>query len=125
MNEVTTTQGKIDLARARAGEIPMPQITHMALGTGGHVAGDPTTPVPPDPGQTELDNEVLRKPVTVTRVDNTVKYSIELGETEGNGEVITEAGLIDNNGALVAVKTFGGKTKEVDTTLVLDWTEDF
>lgn len=125
MNEVTTTQGKIDLARARAGEIPIPKITHIALGTGGHEPGDPTKPVPPSPDQLALENEILRKPVSIERTGNVNRYWIELGKDEANGQVITEEGLIDENGTLVAVKTFGGKTKEIDTTLVFDWYENF
>ena len=125
INEVTTTQGKIDIARARAGEIPMPQITYIALGTGGHEAGDPTKPIPPSTDQSALENEIVRKIVTSQRTNNVIKYTIELEKVEANNEVITEAGLIDNNGTLVAVKTFGGKTKELDTTLVFYWDESF
>ncbi len=125
MNEVTTTQGKIDLARARAGEIPIPKIAYIALGTGGHEPGDPTKPVPPSPDQLALENEILRKPVSIERTGNVNRYWIELGKDEANGQVITEEGLIDENGTLVAVKTFGGKTKEIDTTLVFDWYENF
>ena len=63
--------------------------------------------------------------MSIERTGNVNRYWIELGKDEANGQVITEEGLIDENGTLVAVKTFGGKTKEIDTTLVFDWYENF
>lgn len=125
MNEVTTTQARTDFAKARAGEIPLPKITHMALGTGGHQLGDVTKPVPPNPDAISLEAEVLRKVVTVTRNVTAVNYKCEIGPLEANGVIFTEAALIDQNGKVVAFKTFGGKTKENDVSLSFDWDENF
>lgn len=66
MNEVTTTQGRIDLAKVRAGEIPIPKITHIALGTGGHQPGDPTKPVPPLPTRLPLKVRFYESPLPLS-----------------------------------------------------------
>ncbi|WP_459997289.1 phage tail-collar fiber domain-containing protein [Paradesulfitobacterium aromaticivorans] len=122
---MTTTTARIDMAKARMGEILMPKITQMAVGTGGHDPLDITKPIPPTPDQIALEQEILRKPVTATRMDNSIHYVMELGKDEANGYVITEQALIDEKGAVVAVKTFAGKAKDQDTTLALDWYEYF
>jgi len=124
--EVTTTQARIDMARARKGEIPLPKITHIAFGTGGHAPGDPYTPLSPSPDDTQLENEVLRKTVTVSLpIATTIRYTAEILSSDGiDGTIITEAGLLDENGTLVARKTFPGKEK-TDLNLKFDWDEVF
>ncbi len=126
MYQVATTQGRIDLAQARAGLVPLKHITHIALGTGGHALDDPSTPVPPTADDLALETEIVRKAVSVSMVDSmTVRYSISIAKIEQNGTVFTEAGLFDEGGVMVARQTFSGKTKEADIIMNFDWDEPF
>lgn len=127
MNSVTTKQARIDMAKARNGEIPLPQVTHIAFGTGGHQVGDVTKPVSPSENDTALEHEVIRVPVvTKTRInDTTVRYTVSLTGNQADGQALTEAGLIDGNSKLVARKTFGAKVKEPDVTMDFEWDEEF
>ncbi|NHM25472.1 hypothetical protein G7K71_08685 [Desulfofundulus sp. TPOSR] len=127
MNTVTTKQARIDMARARAGEIVLPQVTHIAFGTGGHEPGDVTKPIPPSENDTALEQEVIRVPIASrTRInETTVRYKVSLAGDQANGMPLTEAGLIDSNGRLVARKTFGAKVKEPDVSMDFEWDEEF
>lgn len=127
MNSVATMLSRISMAKARNGEAPLPQITHIAFGTGGHEGGDITEPVKPSQDDTQLENEVLRKPIASAEriTDTTVRYTVTLGEGEGNGYALTEMGLIDSNGELAARKTMGAKTKEPDVEMEFYFDEEF
>ncbi|MCR4443485.1 MAG: phage tail protein [Peptococcaceae bacterium] len=116
---VTTTNARNKLARARKGEIPIPTITNMVFGTGGHNPGDTNTPVPPTPDDTALETQVLSKAVTQTIINQTtLRHMAEILDSDNlNGTIITEAGLIDNDGDLVVRATFSGKLKEAGFNL--------
>ena len=123
MNTLFTNKGREKLAKAQAGDIALSAITHIAFGTGGHAPGDVIVPVAPDPAAATLENEVIRKAVeshTFTS-PSIMRYSCKLLKADVNGQVITEAGLIDSQGDLIAIKTFGGKVKENDTEFWFDW----
>ncbi|MTI82754.1 MAG: hypothetical protein FH756_02410 [Firmicutes bacterium] len=127
MNSVATKLARISMAKARNGETLLPQITHIAFGTGGHKEGDITEPIKPTQDDMQLENEVLRKPIeSADRLnDTTVRYSVTLGVGDGDGYAFTEMGLIDSNGDLAARKTMGAKTKEPDVEMDFYYDEDF
>lgn len=78
----------------------------------------------PDEDQTELRNEIVRKPLdNKTRVnDGCYRYTGMLNELEGNGQYISEIGLIDEDGDIVCIKTFDKKikNKEAEMTFRID-----
>lgn len=123
MNTVFTRKGREKLAKAHAGDIPLSIITQIAFGTGGHALGDTSIPVSPVDTATSLENEILRKAIESHSFPaiNITRYSCKMLKTEANGQIITEAGLIDATGDLIAIKTFGGKVKENDTEFWFDW----
>ena len=127
MNSVTSKLARIDLAKARNGEIALPQVTHIAFGIGGHQVGDITKPVAPTENDVWLETEVLRVPVaSKTRVNDTaVRYAVSITGNQADGMALTEALLIDGNGKWVAKKTFGAKTKESDVNMDFEWDEEF
>ncbi|QUO43466.1 phage tail protein [Brevibacillus composti] len=125
--QVTTAQARKDIARARLGEIPLPKITHIAFGTGGHRPGDVLTPVKPSETATSLEQEVARYPIVsaVLKNDTTVEYKTVIPKGELSGVVLTEQALVDENGKIVAIKTFGAKKKEAEDEFTFTWDEDF
>ncbi|ALA68842.1 hypothetical protein GT50_00600 [Geobacillus stearothermophilus 10] len=125
--QVTTLQARKDMARARLGQIPLPRITHIAFGTGGHLPGDVLTPVKPSETATSLEQEVARFPIAsaVLKNDTTVEYKVVIPKGALSGVVLTEQALIDQNGKVVAIKTFGAKKKEPEDEFTFTWEEDF
>lgn len=85
----------------------------MAFGDGGY-AGDAV--VAPDPDQTGLNSELLRKDLALVLQDD--DYSVTgtgvILKAELNGQSISEAGLIDADGHLMGLKNFAPKIKESD-----------
>lgn len=78
----------------------------------------------PDADQTELRNEIVRKPIdNKARInDACYRYTGMLDELEGNGMHISEIGLIDIDGMLLCIKTFDPKikNKEAEMTFRID-----
>jgi phage-related tail fiber protein len=102
------------IAARMAGGAQLAPVAYMAFGDGGHNAD--LTPKAPSASATELNHEILRKPLAaITQED---LYSVTgKGAVEANevvGAVISEAALIDANGQLVGLKTFAPKFKEND-----------
>lgn len=109
----------VDLHRQRvaahmAGGRALAPLAYMAFGDGGHNAD--LTAKPPSQSATALFHEVFRKPLaSVTQEDiysSTGKGIVESGELIG--VAVSEVGLIDADGELVSIKTFGPKVKESD-----------
>ncbi|WP_435924808.1 phage tail-collar fiber domain-containing protein [Paenibacillus sp. DYY-L-2] len=125
--QVTMLQARKDMARARLGQIALPKITHIAFGTGGHAPGDVLTPVKPSETATALETEVARYPIASATLinDTTVQYKVVIPKGTLNGVVLTEQALIDQNGKVVAIKTFGAKKKEPEDEFTFTWDEDF
>ncbi len=120
---IVTDQARIDIAKARAGEIPMPKIETIEIGNAGHSGSLPIT-VTPD--MQSLNNKVMEKVAFhIGRTDNRNVYQIEILENELNGEPISEIGLRADNGTLVALQTFAPKYKESDNIFTFDITEEF
>lgn len=100
------------MVKARAGDIILPKVKYMAFGSGG-VDSDGNE-IEPSEEQTNLGNELLRKEIESHSYPDstTCRYLCRLGKTELIGEYISEIGLIDEDGDLIAVKNFIKKGKD-------------
>ena len=111
---VVTLIARRKMVRARAGEMDLPPIVGMAFGTGGvDSSGNPVQPLVSDEG---LKNEVFRKAVDshVFTDDTTCRYLCTLAASECVDEEISELGLYDSDGDIIAIKTFKSKGKDSD-----------
>lgn len=121
-NVVITKSARQKLVRARAGAIELPKIVGMAFGNGGvDVDGNI---IAPKEGQDVLANELYRKPIDgYSFPDDTVcRYECTLTEQELVGEEISEIGLYDEDGDIIAIKAFKrkGKDNDIAQTYILD-----
>lgn len=116
-NVVITTIAREKLVKARAGDIALPKIVGIAFGDGGVNSNGAV--ITPSTTQTELVNELLRK--TLDAEDGhtypssmTCRYKCTLAENELAGKEISEIGLYDEDGDIVAIKNFVPKGKDDD-----------
>ena len=121
-NVVITKAARQKLVNARAGASALPKIVGMAFGNGG-VDTDGNIIAPKD-SQNALANELFRKLVDGYSFpdDTTCRYECTLAEEELAGEEISEVGLYDEDGDIVAIKAFKrkGKDDDVAQTYILD-----
>lgn len=97
-------------------------------GTGGHVSGDPDTPIPPSADDLALETLILETSISSTVVGETyVQFETRMSSTQGNGNVFTEAGLVISGSTklMFARKTFPGITKSSDRVLAVRWIISF
>ena len=108
-----TTKAKKKMLQARAGIAALPKITGMAFGTGGV--------------KNVLHKEVLRKAIDGYEVvsDTKIRYSCTLAENELAGVYISECGLYDADGDMVAMKSFMKKGKDGDMEAVFECEDMF
>lgn len=111
---VITAVGRKKLCRAHAGDIILPPITHMAWGKGG--VDETQNPILTTGNEIALYNQLLMKEIEshVYTVDGetTCKYTATIGKNELPGEYISEIGLFDSEGDLIAFQTFLVKGKD-------------
>jgi len=115
MGEAVTTNGfRKRLARHFFNGQSLPPITQMAFGDGGHK--DDRTPQSPDPDQVALNHECLRKDLInlVQEDDYSVTGTGRIAKSELIGINLSEAGLLDEAGSLMAFKNFSPKIKDGD-----------
>lgn len=97
----------------------------MAWGSGGTLPDQPTNPIPPLPGDTQLVNELLRKPLGPSDHDfpvpTTVRFIATVEQNELNGTSISEAALFTKDGLIFARKTFGSLSKNEDFEFEFRW----
>lgn len=114
MFSVVLDQSRADLVKARAGVAALPKITQMAFGDGGvDASGNPVAPLKTATG---LKNEIFRKDIDGYEFISELicRYTTTLLETEAVGKKISEIGLVDSKGKVVAIKTFLAKGKDGD-----------
>lgn len=121
-NAIITKKAKVNMVKARAGEITLPVIVGMAFGSGGVDSAGKV--VAPTENQATLKKELLRKLIdrhTFTD-DTTCRYECTLSESELAGQYISEVGLYDSAGYIVCIKTFTpkGKDGDIEMTFSLD-----
>lgn len=123
---IITEIGRKKLCRAHAGDISLPKIAKMAFGTGGVDEAGNVLPVSGD--ETSLKNELDRKTVEshiFMERDTTCRYSVRLNKEELAQQPISEQGLLDEDGDLIAYKTFLPKWKDGDMEFVFEMDEIF
>lgn len=126
-NGVITTTGRKKFCKAHAGDITLPIITHMAWGDGGvDENGQPKTTTGNEIG---LYNELMMKEIEthayVNDEESTCRFTATLDKDELTGREISEMGLFDSDGDLVAYRTFMRKGKDADIPQIYDMDEIF
>ena len=124
---VITATGRKKLCRAHAGDGTLPAITKMAWGNGG--VDETGQPISTTGNEIGLYNELLVKDIEshayVNEEETTCRYTATLEAGELSGEEISEMGLYDADGDLVAYRTFMRKGKDVDIPQIYDMEEIF
>lgn len=118
---VVTTVFRKKLLKARAGDLTLPTIQKIAFGNGGVDNADNV--IQPLPTQTALNNELLRKNVashTYLNNDTACRYTCTLSNSELVGVAISEIGIVDSAGDIIAIKNFSPKVKDGDIELVFN-----
>lgn len=119
---VITKKARENLCKARAGAITIPTVEGMAFGTGGIDSEGKVISLTDD--QERLKNEIYRKAIDSYSFpeETTCRYECTLDISECQGETISEIGLYDTNGDIVAIKNFTakGKDSDIEMTFVLD-----
>ena len=114
---VITEIGRKKLCRAHSGDQTLPAITQMAFGSGG-VNADGNV-IETTGAETALKTELLKKDV------DGHSYTVRLSKAELANQNISEQGLFDADGDLVAYKTFLPKGKDDDMEFIFDMDEIF
>ena len=122
---VITVVGRKKLCKAHAGDIPLPPITHIAWGDGGVLENG--TPKATFGTEIALYNELLKKEITghVYPEETTCRYTGYLDKGELTEKEISEMGLYDAEGDLIAYRTFRRKGKDEDIPLSFEVDEIF
>ena len=124
---VITAVGRKKLWMAHAGEIELPVITQMAWGSGG--ADETGQPIDTTGNEIGLYQELLRKDIEshsyVNEGKTTCRYTATLEAGELDNSYISEMGLYDEDGDLVAYRTFMRKGKDADIPQIYDMDEIF
>lgn len=125
---VITKVGREKLCKAHAGDITLPAITHMALGSGGVTGnGSSMSVTEPTGEETALaDQKIVKELSGHTYPESTTcRYTAKLTKEDLANEYISEQGLVDAEGDLVAYKTFLPKGKDGDMEFIFDMDEIF
>lgn len=124
---VITETGRKKLCRAHSGDQSLASITQMAFGSGG-VDADGNV-IETTGAETALRTELLKKDVDshayTDEKETTCRYTVRLGRAELAGENISEQGLFDADGDMIAYKTFLPKGKDDDMEFIFDMDEVF
>lgn len=122
---IVTTIAKKKMVQARAGIAPLPKIIGMVFGDGGVDAMGSVIPHTPD--QNTLHHELLRKNIDGHEVlsDTSIRYVCTLAKDELANEYISECGLYDEDGDIVAMKSFLRKGKDDDMECVFECDDTF
>lgn len=122
---VITKIGREKLCQAHAGDILLPAIVQMGFGNGG-VNSDGEV-IATTGEETALNNELLKKEISGHSYleTTTARYSTRLTKTELANQTISEMGLYDSEGDLIAYKSFLPKGKDDDMEFIFDMDEIF
>ena len=124
---VTTAVARKKLCMAHAGDRELPAITKMAWGNGG--VDETGQPIATTGNEVGLYSELLVKDIEsheyVTGEQTTCRYTATLEADELAGEEISEMGLYDSEGDLVAYRTFLRKGKDGNIPQIYDMEEIF
>ena len=124
---VITEIGRKKLCMAHSGDATLPAITHMAFGSGG--IDSKGNVIETTGTETGLKTELLKKEFDshayTDEKSTTCRYTVKLGKAELANQNISEQGLYDADGDLIAYKTFLPKGKDDDMEFIFDMDEVF
>lgn len=124
---IITAIGRRKLCKSHAGDVTLPAITQMAWGDGG--VNEDGTVKETTGNEIGLYNELLKKNISghtyVNDEETTCRYTSTLEKDELVGKELSEMGLYDTDGDLIAYKTFMKKGKDEDVPLIFDMDEIF
>jgi len=125
-NSVVTGIAKKKIVQARAGLIArLPQIAGMAFGDGAVNGESVRVPLETDTAlQHELHRQHISK-VTLQEDEISVLYESTLEKAVLAGKVINEVALFDDEGDLLAIKSFSNKGKDDDMEMVFEILDKF
>ncbi len=125
MSTITTLNARIKFAKAHGEGLPVPKITKIGWGNGGVDANGKLIEL--NENMTILPGEFIRKNVTDIYYpeNNIVSFKSILNTEEGNGEYVSSCGLFDEENTLIAIKVFKPKYKDNETTIEIEWHEEF
>lgn len=123
---IVTNAAKAKTVKARAGMInALPRVVGMAFGDGAKQGTDYRTPMSTD---TALQNELLRQEIDRAELcpdGISVLYECTLAKETLAGKSINELALYDEEGDLVAIKSFTDKGKDDDMEMVFTVVDKF
>lgn len=124
---VITVTGRRKICKAHNGDIILPVIARMAWGDGG--VEENGAPILATGNEIGLYNELLKKDIEkhvyVNEDETTCRYTATLEKGELTGKEISEMGLFDEEGDLIAYRTFMRKGKDEDIPQIYDMDEIF
>ena len=124
---VITRTGRKKLCMAHSGDAVLPKIAKMGFGNGGVDSGGEVIGTTGE--ETALKNELLKKDIEshayINEEQTTCRYTVTLEKEELANENISEQGLFDEDGDLVAYKTFLPKGKDGDMEFIFEMDEIF
>jgi hypothetical protein len=105
-----------------AGVVSQPIIT-LKVGIGGNIDPQGLYPKVEDPAQTDLISPILSVPtINAPDVANVkVTFLADVDQTQGNGQLLTEAGMFRTTGAMFNVKNHPGIAKTSDFSVHYEW----
>lgn len=111
---IVTDIAREKMLKARAGIAPLPRIVGMVFGDGAKNAEDGV--IAPAAEQNELRHELMRKEIDRFEVAERFIYRYFCTLTEGElaNKYINEVALYDEDGDLIAIKSFLDKGKDDD-----------
>lgn len=129
VSRYTTSNLVVDIFRERQSDWTATDFTEsideIHIGSGGHVGGDPNTPIPPTVSDTALDVSEATKTVSSTTQPTTksTQYSVSFSTADVSDPTgITEAGLFTSPGGfMVARVTFPEQVITGILTLTVTW----
>lgn len=124
---VITVTGRMKICKAHAGDMVLPAITQMAWGDGG--VDENGVPKIATGNEISLYHELMRKDIEkhefINAEGTTCRYKATLEKGEQTGKEISEIGLYDANGDLIAYRTLMRKGKDEDIPQTYDMDEIF
>lgn len=123
---VVTRARRIHLAKITSGAVEkIPKITHIAFGEGG--VDEEGMPIAPTENQAGLNAEFCRYAVEKVSypIETTVRYTLTIPKIEQAGKCFNEAGLVDEEGVVCAIKTMYTKQKDDDVIFTFEFDDEF
>ncbi len=122
---IVTDIAKEKMLKARAGIAPLPKICGMAFGDGAKNASNEI--MSPAANQTKLRHELFRKEIESYEIISQLvyRYICTLAEEELANKYINEVALYDEEGDLIAIKSFLDKGKDGDQKMGFEIDDTF